>query len=96
MTPDMLPTMHPVRRNDTYRPDDHGRDHPDSARKPNLAHRIGGYISGGPAGLPDLPLGPPPKIKEDPRARRGKVSYVDLDASAGKVKAEPADGGLPW
>jgi hypothetical protein len=41
---------------------------------------------------------PPVKVKEDPRAKRGRISYVDLDASAGKAAPEPVaeTGGLPW
>ena len=88
LSPEYLPTSRePPRRPDNYRPDDHSRG--------SILNRIGGYASGGPdAG----PREPPVKVKEDPRARRGKISYVDLDASTGKAVPEPVEesGGLPW
>lgn len=53
-----------------------------------LQERMGGY-----ADLPksNEPLPPPPPGGEDPRARRGRVSYQDLDAVGGG-----GDGGLPY
>lgn len=53
-----------------------------------LQERMGGY-----ADLPksNQPLPPPPPGGEDPRARRGRVSYQDLDAVGGG-----GDGGLPY
>jgi hypothetical protein len=47
-----------------------------------LGDRIGGFA--------DTPLGPPPG-GEDPRAKRGRVSYLDLDEPGGG-----GDGGLPY
>lgn len=54
----------------------------------NLLNRVGGYASR------DADLGPlpaPPAGGEDPRARRGRVSYQDLDEPGGA-----GDGGLPY
>lgn len=83
-----LPTNRdPIGQSHHHRSDDHGRG--------SILNRIGGYAPGGPdAG----PRDPPVKVKEDPRARRGKISYVDLDASAVKAEPEPVEetGGLPW
>lgn len=51
-----------------------------------LGSRLGGFVSS------DTPPGPPAQAgPEDPRAKRGRVSYQDLD--------EPGtggDGGLPY
>ncbi|KAK4686837.1 hypothetical protein P7C73_g3283, partial [Tremellales sp. Uapishka_1] len=55
-----------------------------------LADRMGGYANDLP---PVLPLPPAPPGGEDPRARRGRVSYKDLDETGG---AGAGDGGLPY
>lgn len=54
----------------------------------NLLNRVGGYASRD-ADLGPLPAAPPGG--EDPRARRGRVSYQDLDEPGGA-----GDGGLPY
>jgi hypothetical protein len=54
----------------------------------DLLSRVGGYASR------DANLGPLPAAPaggEDPRAKRGRVSYQDLDSAGGG-----ADGGLPY
>ena len=60
-----------------------------------LAERMGGgggALSGGIGALGALaPLPPAPAGGEDPRARRGRMSYRDLDEPGGA-----ADGGLPY
>lgn len=53
-----------------------------------LLNRVGGYASRD----ADLgPLPPAPAGGEDPRAKRGRVSYQDLDQPGGA-----GDGGLPY
>ncbi|WWD22896.1 hypothetical protein CI109_107391 [Kwoniella shandongensis] len=68
-----------------------------------LGSRIGGYAGGGGSGSgrdasmsatpmgAALPLPPAPPGGEDPRARRGRVSYQDLDEPGGG-----GGGGLPY
>jgi hypothetical protein len=63
-----------------------------------LAGRMGGYAGGaqqgggGAAGrIAREPLPPTPAGGEDPRARKGRVSYMDLDEMGGG-----GDGGLPY
>jgi len=51
-----------------------------------LAERVGGF-----ADAPPMPLPPPPAGGQDPRAKRGRVSYRDLDEPGGG-----GDGGLPY
>lgn len=86
MLPEHLPTSRePTRRSDHHhRGDDHGRSRP-------LHARLGGFAGGG----PDGDSRQAPRVKEDPRAKRGKISYVDLDP---KAAPEPVveTGGLPW
>ena len=53
-----------------------------------LQDRMGGFAD---TPLSDAPLPPPPPGGEDPRARRGRVSYRDLDEPGGG-----GDGGLPY
>lgn len=54
----------------------------------DLLNRVGGYASRD----ADLgPLPPAPAGGEDPRAKRGRVSYQDLDQPGGA-----GDGGLPY
>ncbi len=48
-----------------------------------LAERVGGFA--------DAPLPPAPVGREDPRAKRGRVNYRDLDEPGGG-----GDGGLPY
>ncbi|WRT63364.1 uncharacterized protein IL334_000269 [Kwoniella shivajii] len=55
----------------------------------NLASRMGGYAGGREGGSDTLP--PPPPGGEDPRARRGRVSYTDLDEPSAA-----GGGGLPY
>lgn len=54
----------------------------------DLLNRVGGYASRD-ANLGPLPAAPPGG--EDPRAKRGRVSYQDLDQAGGG-----GDGGLPY
>ncbi|WVR03221.1 hypothetical protein IAU60_000212 [Kwoniella sp. DSM 27419] len=57
-----------------------------------LAARMGGYAGGnGGVSRDAAPLPPAPIGSEDPRARRGRVSYQDLDEPGGA-----GDGGLPY
>lgn len=57
-----------------------------------LADRMGGYAQqDASASASPLPLPPAPPGGEDPRARRGRVSYKDLDEPGGA-----GDGGLPY
>jgi len=51
-----------------------------------LADRVGGF-----ADVPPAPLPPAPAGGEDPRAKRGRLSYRDLDEPGGA-----GDGGLPY
>ena len=51
-----------------------------------LAQRMGGF-----ADTPALPLPPAPPGAVDPRAKKGRVSYMDLDEPGGG-----GDGGLPY
>lgn len=65
-----------------------------------LAGRMGGFAPGGLGGgdgrnskrVAREPLPAPPPGAEDPRARKGRVSYMDLD----EMGAGGADGGLPY
>lgn len=59
----------------------------------NLVDRMGGYANGSNTGTASLPLPPAPPGGEDPRARRGRVSYQDLDEAGGGAGA---GGGLPY
>ena len=54
----------------------------------DLLNRVGGYASRD-ADLGPLPAAPPGG--QDPRAKRGRVSYQDLDQPGGA-----GDGGLPY
>lgn len=65
-----------------------------------LVARMGGYAGGGGGGggrgnggghIAREPLPPPPPGAEDPRARKGRVSYMDLDEMG-----SGGDGGLPY
>lgn len=51
-----------------------------------LSERVGGF-----AEVMPLPLPPAPVGGEDPRAKRGRVSYRDLDEAGGG-----GEGGLPY
>lgn len=53
-----------------------------------LAERVGGFMD---SPSMSLPLPPPPAGGEDPRAKRGRVSYRDLDEPGGG-----GEGGLPY
>ena len=53
-----------------------------------LAERVGLFAD---SPSINLPLPPPPAGGEDPRAKRGRVSYKDLDQPGGG-----GDGGLPY
>lgn len=65
-----------------------GQGRPGQKSGRDLASRMGGYASRD----ADLgPLPPAPPGGEDPRARRGRVSYQDLDEPGGA-----GDGGLPY
>lgn len=69
----------------------------------NLANRLGGFASGGAGNGMRQDIDAPPGANgangaagpgsgtQDPRARRGRVSYEDLDAPGGE-----GDGGLPY
>lgn len=65
-----------------------GQARPGQGAGQNLLNRVGGYASRD-ADLGPLPAAPPGA--EDPRARRGRVSYQDLDEPGGA-----GDGGLPY
>ena len=65
-----------------------GMGRPGQGAGRDLLNRVGGYASRD-ADLGPLPTAPPGA--EDPRARRGRVSYQDLDEPGGG-----GDGGLPY
>lgn len=56
-----------------------------------LAGRLGGYAGGGGEQVAREPLPAVPAGAEDPRAKRGRMSYMDLDEVGGG-----AEGGLPY
>lgn len=61
---------------------------------PDLMDRVGAMVPGEPEvngpgkEALDTTLGRPEGMKDDPRAKRGRVSYNDLDESPGEVGDE--------